>query len=249
MKELHTLVPSQVNFGINFNSDPQCESLQPFGFSLRKGRGIGGAVPDLGEGPEGPPARPYFRPKWGPKGRTIIFLNQASPFYLGVWMTAPLLIWRSGSATEARQESASPLLANACHTGYFFKALSYSTLRRCLKGSRSTLQISTKSIKQLVAIILIHWTVICKVDERYLVLQNDLPFFNSPGLWRLLVFLLPLVHSLVCCLCYPTVVCNVIICSLLSQLPGKTNSSQKLRYLSSTCDVRKLRSLHEQSQE
>ena len=56
MKELHTLVPSQVNFGINFNSDPQCESLQPFGFSLRKGRGIVGAVPDLGEGPEGPPA-------------------------------------------------------------------------------------------------------------------------------------------------------------------------------------------------
>lgn len=164
-------------------------------------------------------------------------------------MTAPLLIWRSGCATEARQESPSPLLANACHTGYFFKALSYSTLRRCLKGSRSTLQISTKSIKQLVAIILIHWTVIYKVDERYPVLQNDLPFFNSPGLWRLLVFLLPLVHSLVCCLCYPTVVCNVIICSLLSQLPGKTNSSQKLRYLSSTCDVRKLRSLHEQSQE
>lgn len=75
------------------------------------------------------------------------------------------------------------------------------------------------------------------------------PFFHLPDLWRLLVFLLPLVHSLVCCLCYPTVVCSVIICSLLSQLPGNTNLSQKLRYLSSTCDVRKQRSLHEQSQE
>ena len=75
------------------------------------------------------------------------------------------------------------------------------------------------------------------------------PFFHLPDLWRLLVFLLPLVHSLVCCLCYPTVVCSVIICSLLSQLPGNTNLSQKLRYLSSTCDVRKRRSVHEQSQE
>ena len=184
-----------------------------------------------------------------PEGPNKHFFKPGIPILSRGLNDRPLLIWRSGSATEARQESPSPLLANACHTGYFFKALSYSTLRRCLKGSRSTLQISTKSIKQLVAIILIHWTVIYKVDERYPVLQNDLPFFNSPGLWRLLVFLLPLVHSLVCCLCYPTVVCNVIICSLLSQLPGKTNSSQKLRYLSSTCDVRKLRSLHEQSQE
>ena len=61
--------------------------------------------------------------------------------------------------------------------------------------------------------------------------------------------MLPLIHSPVCCLCYPTVVCSVIICSLLSQLPGNTNSSQKLRYLSSTCDVRKQRSLHEHSQD
>lgn len=87
------------------------------------------------------------------------------------------------------------------------------------------------------------------MDKRYPVLQNDLPFFHLPDLWRLLVFLLPLVHSLVCCLCYPTVVCSVIIYSLLSQLPGNTNLSQKLRYLSSTCDVRKQRSLHEKSQD
>lgn len=87
------------------------------------------------------------------------------------------------------------------------------------------------------------------MDKRYPVLQNDLPFFHVPDLWRLLVFLLPLVHSLVCCLCYPTVVCSVIICSLLSQLPGNTNLSQKSRYLSSTCDVRKQRSLHEKSQD
>jgi len=87
------------------------------------------------------------------------------------------------------------------------------------------------------------------VDERYPVLQNDLPFFHSPDLWRLLVFLLPLAHSLVYCLYYPTVVCSVIICSPLSQLPGNTNLSQKLSYLSSTCDVRKQRSLHEQSQD
>ena len=79
-------------------------------------------------------------------------------------------------------------------------------------------------------------------------LQDDLPFFHSPDLWRLLVFLLPLVHSLVCCLYYPTVFCSVIICSLLSQLPGNTNLSQILRYFSSTCDARKQRSPHEQSQ-
>ena len=101
----------------------------------------------------------------------------------------------------------------------------------------------------MVSTILIHWTVIYKVDiiPCYPMLQNDLPFFHSPDLWRLLVFLLPLVHSLVCCLCYPTVVCSVIICSLLSQLPGNKNLSQKLRYLSSTYDVRKRRSVYEVS--
>ena len=143
MKDLHTLVPSQVNLEINFNSNP-VKALNPlvlaFVAGVRKGRGIGDAVADLWEGPGDPPT-PYFR--------------------------------------------------------------------------------SNRGLS---------------------------PFFHLPDLWRLLVFLLPLVHSLVCCLCYPTVVCSVIICSLLSQLPGNTNLSQKLRYLSSTCDVRKRRSVHEQSQ-
>ena len=144
MKDLHTLVPSQVNLEINFNSNP-VKALNPlvlaFVAGVRKGRGIGDAVADLWEGPGDPPT-PYFRSNRGPS-----------------------------------------------------------------------------------------------------------PFFHLPDLWRLLVFLLPLVHSLVCCSCYLTVVCSVIICSLLSQLPGNTNLSQKLRYLSSTCDVRKRRSVHEQSQE
>ena len=144
MKDLHTLVPSQVNLEINFNSNP-VKALNPlvlaFVAGVRKGRGIGDAVADLWEGPGDPPT-PYFRSNRGPS-----------------------------------------------------------------------------------------------------------PFFHLLDLWRLLVFLLPLVHSLVYCLCYPTVVCSVIICSLLSQLPGNTNLSQKLRYLSSTCDVRKRRSVHEQSQE
>ena len=132
MKDLHTLVPSQVNLEINFNSNP-VKALNPlvlaFVAGVRKGRGIGDAVADLWEGPGDPPT-PYFRSNRGPS-----------------------------------------------------------------------------------------------------------PFFHLPDLWRLLVFLLPLVHSLVCCLCYPTVVCSVIICSLLSQLPGNTNLSQKLRYLSSTSHV------------
>ena len=144
MKDLHTLVPSQVNLEINFNSNP-VKALNPlvlaFVAGVRKGRGIGDAVADLWKGPGDPPT-PYFRSNRGPS-----------------------------------------------------------------------------------------------------------PFFHLLDLWRLLVFLLPLVHSLVYCLCYPTVVCSVIICSLLSQFPGNTNLSQKLRYLSSTCDVRKRRSVHEQSQE
>ena len=144
MKDLHTLVPSQVNLEINFNSNP-VKALNPLVLAsvagVRKGRGIGDAVADLWEGPGDPPT-PYFRSNRGPS-----------------------------------------------------------------------------------------------------------PFFHLPDLWRLLVFLLPLVHSLVCCLCYPTVVCSVIICSLLSQLPGNTNLSQKLRYLSSTYDVRKRRSVYEVSSE
>ena len=54
MKDLHTLVPSQVNLGINFNSNP-VKALNPlvlaFVAGVRKGRGIGDAVADLWEGP------------------------------------------------------------------------------------------------------------------------------------------------------------------------------------------------------
>ena len=56
---------------------------------------------DPGEGP-GEPGPPYFRPKWGPKGRKQFFLRVPPPPHLRVWMTAPSLpplIWRSESAT------------------------------------------------------------------------------------------------------------------------------------------------------
>ena len=53
-------------------------------------------VADQGEGPGGE-APLIFRPKWGPKGRKKFFWDR--PPYLRVWMTAPPLIWRSGSAT------------------------------------------------------------------------------------------------------------------------------------------------------
>ena len=63
MKDLHTLVPSQVNLEINFNSNP-VKALNPlvlaFVAGVRKGRGIGDSVADLWEGPGCPPT-PYFR--------------------------------------------------------------------------------------------------------------------------------------------------------------------------------------------
>ena len=117
MKDLHTLVPSQVNLEINFNSNP-VKALNPlvlaFMASVRKGRGIGDAVADLGEGPAPHPLK--------------IFFYTGHPPYLRAWMIAPSptppppppLICRSGAATEAGQKSPSPLLSNACHTGYFF---------------------------------------------------------------------------------------------------------------------------------
>ena len=63
MKDLHTLVPSQVNLGINFNSNP-VKALNPFVLAfvagVRKGRGIGDAMADLGEGPGGTAPTPLF---------------------------------------------------------------------------------------------------------------------------------------------------------------------------------------------
>lgn len=247
MKDLHTLVPSQVNLEINFNSNP-VKALNPlvlaFMASVRKGRGIGDAVADLGEGPAPHPLK--------------IFFYTGHPPYLRAWMIAPSPTPPPPPLLSAGLEP--PLRQARNHLLLFFQTpatlaisfkLPFIARQSVVSKVLSTFQISTKRIIQLVSTILIHWTVIYKVDIIlcYPMLQNDLPFFHSPDLWRLLVFLLPLVHSLVCCLCYPTVVCSVIICSLLSQLPGNTNLLQKLRYLSSTCDVRKRRSVHEQSQE
>ena len=63
MKDLQTLVPNQVNLGINFNSNP-VKALNPFVLAfvagVRKGRGIGDAVADLGEWPGGPTPPPLF---------------------------------------------------------------------------------------------------------------------------------------------------------------------------------------------
>ena len=89
MKDLHTLVPSQVNLEINFNSNP-VKALNPLVLAsvagVRKGRGIGDAVADLWEGPGGPP--PYFRSNRGPKGLKNFFYTGHPP-YLGAWMIAP----------------------------------------------------------------------------------------------------------------------------------------------------------------
>ena len=41
-----------------------------------------------------------FRPNWGAKGQKKFFLRPPLILYLRVWMTAPLLIWRSGSVTS-----------------------------------------------------------------------------------------------------------------------------------------------------
>ena len=49
----------------------------------------------------GPRPPLIFRRKWGPEGRKHFFFlgRPPPPPYLKVWMTAPPLIWRSGSAT------------------------------------------------------------------------------------------------------------------------------------------------------
>ena len=49
---------------------------------------------------QGEPGSPLiFKPNWGPKGRKKFFDTiPPPPPYLRVWMTAPHLIWRSGSA-------------------------------------------------------------------------------------------------------------------------------------------------------
>ena len=86
MKDLHTLVPSQVNLEINFNLNP-VKALNPLVLAsvagVRKGRGIEDAVADLGEGPGGPPP-PYFRSNRGPKGLKIFFLYRASSLSQGL---------------------------------------------------------------------------------------------------------------------------------------------------------------------
>ena len=81
MKDLHTLVPSQVNLEINFNSNP-VKALNPlvlaFMAGVRKGRGIGDAVADLGEGPAPHPLK-------------FFFFYTGHPPYLRAWMIAPSL--------------------------------------------------------------------------------------------------------------------------------------------------------------
>ena len=56
-------------------------------------------VADPGEGPRGP-GPPYFRPKWGPKGGNYFF-EPPPPLISGFGWPILLLIWRSGSATDA----------------------------------------------------------------------------------------------------------------------------------------------------
>ena len=93
MKDLHTLVPSQVNLEINFNSNP-VKALNPlvlaFMAGVRKGRGIGDAVADLGEGPAPHPLKIFFLYRasslsQGLDDRSIPHPPPPLPSYLKVW--------------------------------------------------------------------------------------------------------------------------------------------------------------------